>query len=300
MHRFWTAVVEPLLQRLEPAVIVEIGSDRADNTRRLVGFCQQHQAVLHAIDPAPQFDAAAWQRAYAGVFVFHHGLSLEALPRVGAMDAVLIDGDHNWYTVFNELRTIEALSARHGRLFPLVFLHDTGWPYGRRDLYYDPATVPAGARQVYRRAGMPLDSPGLLNRQGLNPHLYNAVSEGGAHNGVLTAIDEYMSASGLQLEFSQVPGFHGLGILASRERLANHPALAARLAKIDAAWARAAPIRALEKTRLALEIRVIALEDRARTNGHARGLARLQARAARLNLKLVARQLSRAIHQLCA
>ena len=300
MYRFWTAVVEPLLNCLQPKTIVEIGSDRAENTRHLVDFCQRHQAVLHAIDPSPSFEAAAWQRTHAGVFVFHQQLSLQALPLIGPVDAVLIDGDHNWYTVFHELETLETLAAQHGHAFPLVFLHDIGWPYGRRDLYYNPSTIPAGYRLAYRPAGMQRDSPVLYENDGLNSSMNNALCEGGPHNGVLTAIDEYLAATRLELKFSQVPGFHGLGLLAARERLAHNPALAAALTKIDAALVQAGPIRALEEKRLALEIKVSALEAKARANGNAGGVARLQARAARLNKKLVSRQLSRAIGEVYA
>ncbi len=65
---------------------------------------------------------------------------------------MFLDGDHNWYTVFHELRLIEEHCQRNERLFPLVLLHDLGWPYGRRDLYYNPETIPAEYRQPYARA----------------------------------------------------------------------------------------------------------------------------------------------------
>ena len=32
-------------------------------------------------------------------------------------------------------------------------MHDVGWPYGRRDLYYAPEQIPEEFRQPYRRAG---------------------------------------------------------------------------------------------------------------------------------------------------
>jgi len=302
MHRFWTSVVKPLLACLQPATIVEIGSDRGENTRDLLELCRHRrgQAVLHAIDPAPGFEAAAWQQAQPDVFVFHQSLSLEALPCVGAMQAVLIDGDHNWYTVFHELQLIETLAAQNGHAYPLVFLHDVGWPYGRRDLYYDPGKIPASQRQPYRRAGMRMGSPGLHDRGGLNPHMQNALAEGGAHNGVLTAIDEYRAASGLRFRFSQVPGFHGLGLLADGERLAGSPALAAALAQIDAAWPRAGRLRALEQTRLARLILVMGLEAKIGAGGSAAGAARLLARAARWNLKRVTRQVSGELAELYA
>ena len=44
---------------------------------------------------------------YAGALHFHIGLSLDVLPKLGPFDFVLIDGDHNWHTVLNELRLLE-------------------------------------------------------------------------------------------------------------------------------------------------------------------------------------------------
>jgi hypothetical protein len=83
-----------------------------------------------------------------------------------------------------------------------------------------------------------------------------------------------------------VPGFHGLGLLAPCERLASQPALAASLAKIDAAGEHAGRIRALEERRLFLLFNTLTPKDQAKANGSARGVARLQERAARLRIPL--------------
>src|SRR3990172_3274569 len=154
MHRFWPSIIQPLLVRLRPKVVVEIGCGEGLNTKNLLEFCAASGSVLHAIDPSPGFDVGTWQEEHGDRLVFHRGNSLKALPEVGPMDAVLIDGDHNWYTVFHELKLIERLSREHHHGFPLVMLHDIGWPYGRRDMYYDPETIPEEYRQPYLRKGM--------------------------------------------------------------------------------------------------------------------------------------------------
>ncbi len=41
-----------------------------------------------------------------------------------------------------------------GTPLPVLILHDVGWPYGRRDLYYTPETIPEEFRQPYEQAGM--------------------------------------------------------------------------------------------------------------------------------------------------
>ena len=107
LKRFWDIVIEPVAEILQPETIIEVGSDHGDNTRNLLEFCEENDATLHVIDPLPKYEVSEWQERYGDRLVFHRALSLEALPAIDRMDLVLIDGDHNWYTVFNELKLIE-------------------------------------------------------------------------------------------------------------------------------------------------------------------------------------------------
>lgn len=126
---------------------------------------------------------------------------------------VLIDGDHNWYTVFNELKLIERQFAKVSRPFPLVMLHDIAWPYGRRDLYYDPLTIPDAYRKPYERKGIKPKNKGLFENEGLNQELFNASHEGDAQNGVLTAVEDFLDQTEQFVELIKIPCLHGLGIL---------------------------------------------------------------------------------------
>jgi hypothetical protein len=206
-------VVEPVFELVRPKVIVEIGSDQGYNTKCLLDFCRRADATLHVVDPAPGYDASEWRREHGERFVFHEDLSLNALPRIEAFDAVLIDGDHNWYTVFNELKLIERLCEERSQDFPLVLLHDIGWPYGRRDLYYDPDTIPQEYRKPHEKKGMMPGVPGLVEEGGMNRHLWNAVQEGEPREGVLTAVEDFLGETSKRLELITAPGINGLGIL---------------------------------------------------------------------------------------
>jgi hypothetical protein len=213
MQRFWGMVIKPVFELVRPEVIVEIGSDQGDNTKNLLGFCEKTGAKLHVVDPAPGYDASEWRREHGEHFVFHEDLSLNALPRIEAFDAVLIDGDHNWYTVFNELKLIERLCEERSQGFPLVLLHDIGWPYGRRDLYYDPDTIPQEYRKPHEKKGMMPGVPSLVEAGGMNRHLWNAVQEGEPREGVLTAVEDFLGETSNRLELITAPGINGLGIL---------------------------------------------------------------------------------------
>src|SRR5688572_20995376 len=206
MQRFWRTVIEPVFELVRPEVIVEIGSDQGYNTKCLLDFCEKTGATLHVIDPAPGYDASEWQRELGERLVFHEDLSLNALPQIEGFDAMLIDGDHNWYTVYNELKLIERLCEERSQDFPLVLLHDIGWPYGRRDLYYDPETIPEEYRKPHEKKGMLPGVTGLVEEGGMNRHLWNAVREGEPREGVLTAVEDFLGEASNRLELTTAPG----------------------------------------------------------------------------------------------
>lgn len=206
--------------------IVEIGSEYALGTRQVANYALEKGGVVHAIDPAPSCNVEDLKKTYGEALIFHEALSLEALPKIGAFDLALIDGDHNWYTVYHELK---AIAENHAGLpeeaFPMLFFHDTGWPYGRRDLYYDIDTIPEAYRHPTQRAGIIPGEAELVDGQGLNPDLLHAVHEGGARNGVRTAIDDFIEESKIAFDCLFMPMLFGFGIVIARARLEKNPGL---------------------------------------------------------------------------
>lgn len=229
MLAFWPEVILPILQHLEPTSIVEIGAEEGKTTRKLLEFSMSRDTTVTVIDPLPRFDHQQWARRYPGKLRIVALPSLVGLPSVEQFDVVLIDGDHNWYTVYHELRLIETLSKQIGQPLPLVLLHDIGWPYGRRDLYYDPETIPEPYRQSYARKGISPTSSQLLEQGGLNRGLCNACHEGGERNGVRTAIEDYLTQTSERFEFVRVPAVFGLGILLPAALAQSKPKVAETL-----------------------------------------------------------------------
>lgn len=194
MHRFFEAVIRPLLDAVQPSTVALVGIEEGDQPTPLVRWCAEHGVVLHRVDPER---------------------SLSALPGLGAADVVIIDGDHNWYTVTQELGVLEAQAHTNGTAWPLVLLHHVGWPYGRRDVYREPERIPARFRHPFRRAGVVPGEDGLRD-DGVNPGLLHAAYEDGPRNGVRTAVEDFVAASGRDLEFVVVDELHGLGVLVDR------------------------------------------------------------------------------------
>ena len=256
MHRFWDTVIEPVLGIIQPNSIVEIGSDRGDNTRYLLEFCKKSGAKLYVVDPLPKYDVSAWKEKYGEHLVFHLSLSLNAIPRIDKFNVVLIDGDHNWYTVYNELKLIEKRSMELSQPFPLVMLHDIGWPYGRRDLYYNPETIPEAFRKPYKQKGLWLGSPELLEKGGLNPHLCNSIYENNLQNGVLTAIEDFLNETEQTIEFVKISGIHGLGILVPVHLKEQNKDLAEFIKKLTLSTFSERYVELIEGIRLETEIKL--------------------------------------------
>jgi hypothetical protein len=130
---------------------------------------------------------------------------------VAPADAVIIDGDHNYYTVSEELRLI---AAAHHEL-PLLLFHDVAWPHGRRDDYYSADDIPPEHRhEIAEGGGLIPGEPGV--HHGGLPYRAAAAREGGPRNGVLTAVDDFVAERD-DLRLAIVPVFFGLGVVWRRD-----------------------------------------------------------------------------------
>ena len=170
------------------------------------------------------------------------------------VDFACIDGDHNWYTVIHELRLLERAARESGRRPPVSILHDVGWPYGRRDMYYDPKSIPVAHRLPYERHGIRPDGPELVADDGLNSHLYNAIYEHQIHNGVLSAVEDFIAESGDGWKLVQVAGLSGVGVLAPPDAIAGVKGLPKALERLDSPDFLREHLVAVEESRIWSEI----------------------------------------------
>ncbi|MEX0972460.1 MAG: glycosyltransferase [Solirubrobacterales bacterium] len=254
MLAFWSDLIEPLIDSLLPEAILEIGADLGTTTRVLLEHGRSRGIVVHSIDPEPKFDVDELEREYPEELVFHRGLSLEVLPTLEPFDLALIDGDHNWYTVLNELLLLERRAGEEGEEPPVVVLHDIGWPYGRRDLYYDPEAIPADKRWPFERKAIHPDHDELVD-EGINAHLANARKPAPEHSGVVGAIEDFIEQSDTEWKLFEVAGEHGLGVLAPAEMLEGRGKTADLLASTADSEFLRKRIDALERARIDTEIR---------------------------------------------
>ncbi|HYZ48875.1 MAG TPA: class I SAM-dependent methyltransferase [Sphingomonas sp.] len=255
------AEFEPLLTGVltiaGAANLVEIGAEFGGTTPIFAAHAAAMGGSLTSIDPSPKREFLDWLAGHPHV---RHvaALSLEAIEAMQGVDAWIVDGDHNWYTVYHELEAIDRVCRRDGKPM-LVLLHDVAWPCARRDFYYAPGRIPAEFRHPYDYDGGAVPGRAELvlggGFRGMG-HFAWAVREGGPRNGVLTAIEDFKAESERDLAFAEVPAVFGLGILFDA----------------DAPWGEALGrallpyhkhplIAALEQNRLANYLRVIELQD---------------------------------------
>ena len=165
-----------------PVQILEIGVDRGQTALPLlhnlisrdVDFVfygvdiREDETFLNQID---KMDGVVYDRADKKCNYFYCiANSLDFLPKIkqdsegAAFDLILVDGDHNYQTVFAELSHINSLSHKYS----LIALDDYSKKYARKDQFYS-------------------DHPGYENL----PH--KDLDKNSSKQGVMTAVEDFIS-----------------------------------------------------------------------------------------------------------
>jgi Methyltransferase domain len=196
------------LDAARAASVVEVGAYAGDLTKFLLEWATPSGARVWAVDPSPQEELVTLSRERPELELIQ-ATSLAALRQMPPAEAYVIDGDHNYYTVSEELKLIAERCA--GGPFPLLIFHDVGWPHGRRDDYFAPQQIPAEFRQPTIEGGGLF--PGVsAPRSGGLPYKWPAAQEGGPRNGVLTAVEDFLSARE-ELRLAILPTFFGVAFV---------------------------------------------------------------------------------------
>jgi hypothetical protein len=199
--------------------VCEIGVEGGGMTRRWVDYCAGRaigKVLMVDTDPnsLQQFNEGERLSKFCG-------RSLDAIPRAGAIDMWSLDGDHNWFTVYNELTAIKVSCDRHKKPL-LAVIYDVGWPWGRRDQYYDPSSIP-DEFLLPNSSSVGVDLNDMVHSGSgfrSNGKFFIALRAGGERNGVLTAIEDFIKMWSGDFDLYLIPAVFGLGVLVSR----THPA----------------------------------------------------------------------------
>lgn len=198
------------LEAVPTRSVLEVGSYEGELTRVLLDWADGVGARVATVDPLPPARLLELTAERPDLELIED-TGVSALAGLGELpDSIIIDGDHNYYTLTGELEAI-AERAGDGPL-PLLMFHDVGWPHARRDTYYAPERVPEDQRQpLANNVGLIPGDPGVSKNSGL-PYEWAAAVEGGAGNGVLTALEDFISKRP-DLRLAVVPVFFGFGVI---------------------------------------------------------------------------------------
>jgi hypothetical protein len=237
----FAALILRLLAAVEPESVVEVGADRGDFTAELLQWAGGAGAKVSAIDPEPRPELLDLAERSPALNLIRRP-SPDALAEVLPAGAVILDGDHNHWTLSGELREIAERSEGPG--LPLLIFHDIGWPHSRRDTYYAPDRIPEEHRQPLAQDALVAPGNPGTGSEGVRFE-WAAAREGGPENGILTAVEDFMGErEGLRL--AVVPAFFGLGVL-----WAEGAPWSASVAAIVDPWDASPMLERLEEVRIA-------------------------------------------------
>jgi SAM-dependent methyltransferase len=201
-------ILFPCLEAVSARSVLEIGAYRGELTRELLAWAAAGGARVTAVDPDPEAELLELGEQHPELELVVE-TSHDALRHLSLPDAVIIDGDHNYYTLSEELRLIG--ESAPGADLPLLMFHDVGWPHARRDTYCEPQRIPEEHRQpLAHDTFLAPWEPGVAH--GGIPFEWAAEREGGPRNGILTALEDFVGEH-RDLRLAIVPAFFGFGVL---------------------------------------------------------------------------------------
>ena len=131
------------------------------------------------------------------------------LQTMNNFDAIFINDDPNWYTVFNELNLIK----KNYLNFPLVFICHNKYPHKRRDSYINPDKIPNEYKHDCCR-----DLPVKYEENNKNKNAMiedgfcHAIYKDTPKNGVLTAIEDFLNEN-LSLNLLELNFLEGISLI---------------------------------------------------------------------------------------
>lgn len=207
--------------------------------------------AVYCIEPAPS-DALRATLAENPALHLVERMSPEVLADLPVADLYVIDGDHNYAVVHPELSWIVKNAPD-----AMVAMHDVLWPWGRRDLYYEPSSLSDDQRHEYSDDGPTVWLDDLTPAGFVGLGAFTAAKRsGGEANGVLTAVEDVLAqAENDDWIFEVVPAVFGMGLVMPR----RGEGVAKILADLRP-YTASKLLATMEKNRIALYTRVLQMQ----------------------------------------
>ncbi len=251
-------IFEVVFARREIRTVVEIGVESGQVSGI---YAELGASAVYCVDPAPTDRVRATVEANDALHLVTEP-SPEVLPRLPVADLYVLDGDHNYAVVERELAWIleHAPDA-------VVAMHDVLWPWGRRDLYYEPSGLAERDRHPVSEDGPTVWHDDLTPAGFVGLGAFTVAKQaGGERNGVLTAVEDVL-ARHPAWRFELVPAVFGMGVL-------YRPDGGDALQEALRPYTSSKLLAAMENNRIALYTRVLQMQfEAAAQAGHVDQLA---------------------------
>lgn len=228
MLPYWSSLIEPLLNALEPRRILETGCGAGEVTRRLLDYCLQNEGELEAIESDTTARVGGWDTSTMAGLNLHLVPSAEVIGSLAGVDLALLDGDPNYATVLSDARALCRARKAEGKLPPVLLVARVGWPLARRDRYTDPQRLAPEEKHSMAKGGLWMRFQAIRAEGGYGPNQWYAEKEGGEKNGVRTALDTLL-AEQPGMSAIWIPGHEGMGVLYPTALVSVNPAFASWL-----------------------------------------------------------------------
>ncbi|GAB3579199.1 hypothetical protein GCM10027445_47380 [Amycolatopsis endophytica] len=177
-------------------------------------YAELGASAVYCIDPAPT-DALRAALAENDALHLIEERSPDVLADLPVADLYVVDGDHNYATVRGEMDWVLANAPD-----AVIVLHDVLWPWSRRDLYYLPSLLAPEDRHPASSEGPTVWHDGLSRAGFVGLGAFTAAQEaGGERNGVLTAVEDALSASDGGRQLAVIPAVFGVGVVTRNQAL---------------------------------------------------------------------------------
>lgn len=232
--------------------VVEIGVESGQVSGMYAGLGAE---AVYCVEPEPTAELRAALENSAALHLVAES-SPEVLDTLPIADLYVIDGDHNYAVVRQELDWI----LRHAP-DAVIALHDVSWPCARRDQYYQSSALPGGRPAHPDSEDGPTVWHDQLTPAGFVGHgAFTAATEaGGERNGVLTAVEDALASTPDDpWELAVIPAVFGMGIVVRRAS-ANAAAVIEAVRPLSTS----SLVAALENNRIALYTGILQLQHEA-------------------------------------
>lgn len=192
-------IIPIILDEFKIKHIVLSGLSDTKIVKLILEYCDNNNVSYTSIDSRENYDID-----------FINDYTLNVLPSLSNFDAIFINDDSNWYTVYNELKYLKKSNDN----FPLTFICNNVFPNKYRDSYIDPKIIPKEYLNDFSLK-IPLNEDTFIT-----DGLYHALAENTPKNGVNAAISDFLNEN-YDIGIMDLKLLNGITILYSQNSI-NH------------------------------------------------------------------------------